>query len=126
MRLHLTTRLTCLVAAVALLGSYWALDHFCDVYRLNSLNPTPKLEYTSPAEQICWQHSGGGMMAAQYLGLLVLAVAGILGDGASRPPALRIGLRALVFLGVTAALGMLSLAVVTFYFYNNLDPNGGV
>ena len=60
--------------------------------------------------------------AALYLGLLLLAVAGILGDAESRPAFVQIGLRTCVFLGVLAALGLLSLSVVTLHFYNNLDP----
>ena len=125
MRLHVSTRLTCLAAAVVLAASHWTLDHFCDVYRLNSLGRIGRPQVPTPAEQICWHQSSGYLMAALYLGLLLLAVAGILGDGASRPAPVRIGLRACVFLGVLTALGMLTLAIVTLHFYNNLDPEFG-
>lgn len=125
MRLHVGTRLTCLAAAVVLAVSHWTLDHFCDVYRLNSLGRIVRTEVPTPAEQICWQQSGGGLVAALYLGLLLLAMAGILGDGTSRPASVKIGLRACVFLGVLAAFGMLTLALVTLHFYNHLDPGFG-
>jgi hypothetical protein len=118
--MRLNTRLICLAAAVVLVGSNWTLDRFCDTYLSVSLARPP---VTTPAEQVCWESSSGAMVKVFYLGLLVLAVAAVFGDGESRPPLARMGLRAAGLFGVLIALCMLTLAFVTLHFYGNLNPN---
>jgi hypothetical protein len=120
MRLRLNNRLTSLIAAIALLGSGWALRGFCDEYVLASLKRPP--EYPTPAETICWQVSGGALAVATYLALLFLLIAAAIGEKDTQPP-VRTAIRVFVFLGTLVSFGMLTLTLVTLYFYGNLDPN---
>ena len=120
MQLRLNNRLTSLIAAIALLVSGWALRGFCDEYVLASLKRPP--EYPTPAETICWQVSGGALAVATYLALLFLLIAAAIGEKDTQPP-VRTAIRVFVFLGTLVSFGMLTLTLVTLYFYGNLDPN---
>ena len=120
--LQVGTRLTCLAAALVLVGSWVALGRYCDAYRSETRTQPPP--YATPAEQVCWHVSGGAMAAAFYLGLAALAVAALLAADHGSDGRLRaISARVLTFGGVLVALVMLTLILVTLYFYNHLDPN---
>src|SRR3954453_9233704 len=115
MRLRLNNRLTSLIAAIALLGSGWALRGFCDEYVLASLKRPP--EYPTPAETICWQVSGGALAVATYLALLFLLIAAAIGEKDTQPP-VRTAIRVFVFLGSLVLFWfLLCFFFVSFFFF---------